>query len=380
MRALLLVVLVTLWGLTDTVNAAAQRPIVIAHRGASGYRPEHTLESYRLAIEMGADYIEPDLVSTRDGHLVARHEPNITATTDVASRPQFAARRATKTIDGIEESGWFTTDFTLAELRTLRAIQPREYRSREFDGRFPIPTFEEIVALAQSAAAARGRTIGIYPETKHPTWHCEQGLALEPVLLQALAHAGWTTRDAPVFIQSFEAGNLQWLRERTGVRLVQLLDGSGLAPDGQAQPARRWQASGACKLYGAPQLPTDFSKAESFARIAAYADAVGPWKRHLVGTRATQPGDRTETSRRTIEPSRFVALAHAAGLLVHPWTFRNETLHLAADYGGDPTAEYLQFFALGVDGVFADFPDTALAARTRFEREAAGGSEAPPAR
>jgi glycerophosphoryl diester phosphodiesterase len=350
----------------DTVTAVPATPIVIAHRGASGHRPEHTLEAYRLAIEMGADFIEPDLVSTRDGQLVARHEPNITATTDVASRPEFASRRTTKVVDGVQESGWFTTDFTLAELRTLRAVQPREYRSREFDGRFPIPTFEEIVALAKSESAARGRAIGIYPETKHPTWHCEQGLALEPRLLAALARAGWTTREAPVFIQSFEAGNLQWLRSRTGVRLVQLLDGAGLSPTGAALPARRWKAGGACTLFATVAPPDDFSTPDSFARIAAYADAVGPWKRHLVGSRATRADDATESSRRLGEPTRFVALAHAAGLAVHPWTFRNEPMHLAADYGGDAVAEYLQFFRMGVDGVFSDFPDTAIAARARL--------------
>jgi glycerophosphoryl diester phosphodiesterase len=358
-----------LGSLIDTVNAATARPLVIAHRGASGYRPEHTLESYRLAIEMGADYIEPDLVATRDGHLVARHEPNITATTDVANRPEFAARRTTKTVDGVEETGWFATDFTLAELRTLRAVQPREYRSREFDGRFPIPTFEEIVALAKGETAARGRTIGIYPETKHPTWHCEQGLTLEPLLLAALQRAGWMTRAAPVFIQSFEAGNLQWLRPRTGVRLVQLLDGAGLSPAGQAQPARRWQPTGACTQFAATAPPDDFTKPESFAFIATYADAVGPWKRHLLGSRATRADDTTETSRRLVEPSRFVTFAHAAGLAVHPWTFRNEPMHLAADYDGDPVAEYLQFYRLGVDGVFSDFPDTAIAARDRFEKD-----------
>jgi glycerophosphoryl diester phosphodiesterase len=372
--AVLLVTLssATLGSLVDTVNAAAARPIVIAHRGASGYRPEHTLESYRLAIAMGADFIEPDLVATRDGHLVARHEPNITATTDVASRPEFAARRTTRSIDGVTASGWFATDFTLAELRTLRAIQPREYRSREFDGRFPIPTFEEIVALAKSESAARGRSIGIYPETKHPTWHCEQGLSLEPRLLAALQRAGWTTREAPVFIQSFEAGNLQWLRTRTGVRLVQLLDGAGLSPSGQAQPAARWQPTGACTQFAATPPPADLSKPESFAFIATYADAVGPWKRHLLGSRATRADDATEQSRRLVEPSRFVTLAHAAGLAVHPWTFRDEPMHLAADYDGDPQAEYLQFFRLGVDGVFSDFPDTAIAARSRFERDPKG--------
>lgn len=343
-----------------------QGPIVIAHRGASGYRPEHTLEGYRLAIEMGADFIEPDLVSTRDGHLVARHEPNIAETTDVASRPEYAARRRKAMVDGVEMDGWFTTDFTLAELRTLRAVQPRADRSHEFDGRFPVPTLEEIIDLAQRESAARGRVIGIYPETKHPTWHCEQGLALEPVLLAALARVGWTTRESPVFIQSFEAGNLRWLRARTGVRLIQLVDGGPLTPEGQVTPAQRWQARGGCRLFDAELPPAHFDLPASFDVVARYADGIGPWKRRLVGARVTTPGAHEESRRHTIAPSRFVEWAHDAGLAVHPWTFRNEAKHLAADYGGDPAAEYLQFFALGVDGVFSDFTDTAVAARARF--------------
>ncbi|MFM7706496.1 MAG: glycerophosphodiester phosphodiesterase family protein, partial [Gammaproteobacteria bacterium] len=234
-------------------------PLVIAHRGASGHRPEHTLESYRLAIEMGADFIEPDLVSTRDGHLVARHEPDITQTTDVAQRPQFADRRRSATIDGVAHTGWFTVDFTLDELRTLRAVQPRPYRSKEFDGMFKVPTLQEIIALAKAGTAATGRTIGIYPETKHPTWHCEQGLPLERALLAALDAAGWTTREAPVFIQCFESGNLRWLRKRTGVRLVQLISGDGLEDDGRVQPPPRWQGTGACTLYPQGEVPTDFT-------------------------------------------------------------------------------------------------------------------------
>jgi len=341
-------------------------PLVIAHRGASGHRPEHTLESYRLAIEMGADFIEPDLVSTQDGHLVARHEPDITQTTDVAQRPQFADRRRSVTIDGVAHTGWFTVDFTLDELRTLRAVQPRPYRSKEFDGMFEVPTLQEIIALAKAGTAATGRTIGIYPETKHPTWHCEQGLPLERALLAALDAAGWTTREAPVFIQCFESGNLRWLRKRTGVRLVQLISGGGLEDDGRVQPPPRWQSTGACTLYPQGEVPTDFSDPRSFATIAEYADAVGPWKRHIVGSRrGARPeaaADDTERTRRTVAPSRFVELAHAAGLEVHPWTFRDEPMHLAADYGGDPAAEYRQFAALGVDALFSDFPDTAAAA------------------
>lgn len=350
---------------TVMTDLPLRTPLVIAHRGASGYRPEHTLESYRLAIEMGADFIEPDLVSTRDGRLVARHEPDITETTDVAQRPEFAARRRTARLDGVEHVGWFTVDFTLEELRTLRAVQPRPGRSKEFDGLFQIPTLEEIIALARSASAAGGRTIGIYPETKHPTWHCEQGLPLEPALLAALAEAGWTSREAPVFIQSFESGNLRWLRGQTGVRLVQLVSGGDLDADGRVQPPDRWSSAGGCTRYPQGDLPTDFTQAASFAQIATYADAVGPWKRHIIGTRRDAAGaatDKTERTRLTTAPTRFVELAHAAGLAVHPWTFRDEPQHLAADYAGDPTAEYRQFAALGVDALFSDFPDTAVRA------------------
>lgn len=340
-------------------------PLVIAHRGASGYRPEHTLESYRLAIEMGADFIEPDLVSTKDGHLVARHEPEIGTTTDVGSRPEFLDRQRTLIVDGATVTGWFTIDFTLAELRTLRAIQPRADRSKAFDGQFPIPTLEEIIDLARHESTKRERTIGIYPETKHPTWHCEQGLPLEPRLLATLESAGWTERSSPVFIQSFESGNLRWLRSQTNVRLVQLLDGGELRDDGTVAARPRWSSSGSCRLYEQGDLPQDFSQPATFAFFKEYADALGPWKRHLIGTRKTDSSDTSERTRRVTAATRFVELAHAAGLAVHPWTFRNEAIHLAADYGGDPAAEYRAFAELGVDAVFSDFPDTAVAAFSR---------------
>ena len=342
----------------DLENHSA--PLVIAHRGASGYRPEHTLESYRLAIEMGADFIEPDLVSTRDGHLVARHEPDISATTDVAQRSEFAARRRTAQIDGALVTGWFTTDFTLQELRGLRVVQPRADRSQAFNGLFTIPTFAEIIELARSESSRTGRRIGIYPETKHPSWHCEQGLPLEPVLLAMLEIVGWTGRDSPVFIQSFESGNLRWLQSRTSVPLVQLLEGGELQRDGTLQPMPPWQSQGGCRLYPQGSLPTDFTDPASFAQIAEYADAVGPWKRLLVGSRETDSSDSTERTRRLTPPTRFVELAHKAGLQVHPWTFRDEPMHLAADYAGDPRAEYAAFAALGVDAVFSDHPDTAV--------------------
>ncbi|MFZ9968138.1 MAG: glycerophosphodiester phosphodiesterase family protein, partial [Steroidobacteraceae bacterium] len=259
-----------------TAVTALAEPLVIAHRGASGHRPEHTLESYRLAIEMGADFIEPDLVATRDGHLVARHEPEIGATTDVAKRPEFASRRRTALIDGVEVTGWFTTDFTLAELKTLRAVQPHPDRSSEFDGLYEVPTLEEIIALARDAAVTRGRPVGIYPETKHPSWHCAQGLPLEPALLTALEAAGWTSRESPVFIQSFEAGNLRWLRERTQIRLVQLIGGGAIGPEGIPGPLPTLRMASDCPLYPI-ETPADLSQSgerrvKAFEEIAAYAD------------------------------------------------------------------------------------------------------------
>lgn len=348
-------------GCTSTMSttAAPRAPLVIAHRGASGYLPEHTLEAYLLGIEQGADFIEPDLVATRDGRLVARHEPNITATTDIASRPEFADRRRRYVIDGREEEGWFTVDFTLEELRTLRAVQPRPERPQQHNGLFSIPTFEEVIALARHESARRGRTIGVYPETKHPTWHCERGLPLEEPMLAALRAAGWTRRSDPVFLQSFESGNLRWLRSRTDLRLVQLIDAIGVDAEGRPLRAPRWSSARTCRLYPQGELPLDFDDPRSFAEVATYADVIAPWKRYIVGV---------DGANRLTPPTRFVQLARAAGLAVHTWTFRNEPAMLAEDYAGDPLREYAQFYALGIDGLFSDFPDTAVAARAKYLR------------
>jgi glycerophosphoryl diester phosphodiesterase len=304
-------------------------PIVIAHRGASGQRPEHTLAAYELGARQGADYIEPDLVSTRDGHLVARHENEISGTTDVADRPEFADRRATKTIDGVAMDGWFAEDFTLAELKTLRArerIPELRPGNAEYDGRYEIPTFQEVIDLAARLS------VGIYPETKHPSYHRSIGLPLEPALVDALRRNGLDHPGAKVFVQSFERENLQMLRAELGVPLVQLL-----GPRGAAAP-------------------------NDLRAIAEYADAVGPAKAHIV------PRDAAGAS---LPPTRFVEDAHAVQLLVHPYTFRRENSFLPAELrrGEDPAApgdlhaELRQFFRLGVDGVFADFPDLAAAAR-----------------
>ena len=341
-------------------------PLVIGHRGASGYLPEHTLQSYRLAIKLGADYIEPDVVATKDGHLIARHEPNITNTTDVRNHAEFAARRRTAVVDGVEETGWFASDFTLGEIKTLRAVQAFRERPQRFNGRFKIPTLEEVIALAKRESRKRHRRIGIYPETKHPTYHKSIGLPLEGRLVSALRRAGWNRRGAPVFIQSFEQSNLKKLNRMTPVRLVQLVDAFDVNPDGTlayAPPFDRpydWTVSGDPKLLA--RTFGFFATDEGLAEVSTYADGIGPWKRYIVST----TGTGTDAERSLLPPTDLIQRAHEHGLLVHTWTFRNEPFRLVSDYGGNPVNEYLQFYELGIDGVFSDFPDTAFAARELF--------------
>lgn len=320
-----------------------QPPIVIAHRGASADRPEHTLAAYALAIEQGADFIEPDLVSTRDHQLVARHENEISGTTDVAAHPEFAARKTTKTIDGESMSGWFTEDFTLAELKTLFArerLPQLRPANTAFDGKERIPTLAEIIALAKAASARTGRQIGIYPETKHPSYFRSIDLPLEPVLLQGLAAAGWTGKDSPVFIQSFEAGNLKRLHGQIQVRLIQLI-GDGVSADGVS--------------YDAMVTPAGLHD------IATYAAGIGPARDRIIPRSAAGVLGQATT---------LVADAHAAGLQVHPWTFRPENYFLAAPFrvGTDPLArgdaagEIRLWVEAGVDGIFSDLPAAAVEA------------------
>lgn len=373
--------------LTATVPAIAHdhqqdfeesAPLVIGHRGTAGYLPDHTLEGYALAIELGADYIEPDLVATKDGVLIARHEPNITATTDVADRPEFATRKRTILVDGALESGFFASDFTLAEIKTLRAKQPIPAdRPTQFDGKFQIPTFDEVIALAKRKSAETGRTIGIYPETKHPTYHQKLGLPLEDKLLAALTRAGWNHRHAPVFIQSFEQANLKALSKKTKVRLIQLVDADDVNADGSLAynaPFDRpydWTASGKPELLA--RTFGWFATDEGLDDIATYAYGIGPWKRYIVSTindgSVSGPG---EAARVLAEPTDLIERAHSRGIKVHTWTFRNEQRRLANDYAGNPINEYLQFYRLGIDGVFSDFTDTAIVARTLFKLEKDG--------
>ncbi|MDZ4673185.1 MAG: glycerophosphodiester phosphodiesterase [Gemmatimonadota bacterium] len=316
---------------------SVHRPLVIAHRGASGYLPEHTLEAYTLAVRQGADFIEPDLVMTRDGVLVARHENEIGSTTDVAKR--FPGRRTTRLVDGVEVDGWFVEDFSLEELRSVRARERLPFRDHAHDGRMAVPTWDEILALRARLTLETGRPIGVYPETKHPTYFRSIGLPLEEPLLEALTAHGLEGFDAPVFIQSFETGNLQWLRQRTGIRLVQLLESTGGPWD--------WTAKGMPGSYA------DLTTPAGLQRVAGYADAIGPHKRLVI----PEAPDGSLVAATTL-----VADAHAAGLLVHPWTFRSDPQFLHDAYAGIPARELRQFAALAVDGVFADFPDVAAAA------------------
>ena len=352
-------------------------PLVIAHRGASGYLPEHTLAAYKKAIDMGADFIEPDLVVTKDGVLVARHEPNITGTTDVESRPEFAGRKTTRKVDGIDETGWFVTDFTLAELKTLRAKQAMGERDQSFNGQFEVPTFREILDLLKTENAktsATGRMVGVYPETKHPTYHVQAGLPIEPRLLAILSEYGLNKKDSAVIIQSFEVNNLKELRKLTPVRLVQLIDGDDV------------DAAGKVTLAAPSEQPYDFvvnKDKRNFAdmltpaglkEIKSYADGIGPWKPYLasgalvMGTDGkpkdlNADGKINDSDRVALPPTSVIKDAHAAGLFVHAFTFRNEPRRLYADYKGDPKAEYQAFYKLGVDGLFSDFSDTAVSAK-----------------
>lgn len=337
------------------------RPALIAHRGASALRPEHTLAAYREAIAAGADFIEPDLVITRDGVLVARHENAIAilaadgslkeATTNVADRPEFASRKTTKTIDGQAITGWFVEDFTLAELKTLRArerIPAIRPANAQFNDRFEVPTLQEVIDLAKAESARTGRTIGIYPETKHPSYFQSIGLPLEPALLRLLQDNGWNHARAPVFVQSFEVENLRWMRERSTVRMVQLL-----APQGRPYDS---VARGTGPGYA------DMITPAGLAAIARYAQGIGPSKSMVIPV--VQGANAAPTS--------LVADAHRAGLLVHPWTLRPENAFLplrlkSAPVGdgtqrGNARADMEDFLRAGIDGVFTDDPAVGRAA------------------
>ena len=334
-------------------------PLVIGHRGASGYLPEHTLESYAKAIALGANVIEPDLVMTKDGFFVARHEPMLDSTTDVASK-FGAARMATKMLDGVSTTAYFTSDFTLAEIKTLRAIQPRANRPQEFNGLYGIPTLDEIVALAQSKGTA------IYPEVKHSTFHANifGAHVFEDKLVSTLHAAYGNSVNAPVFIQSFEISNLQYLNGQTNIRLVQLVDADDVNADGSVSLVDPYRQPYDVLLAGGTLTFAEMLLPGGLVNIKAYADGIGPWKPYLVKTVAdgvdrTGDGIINLNDRRVDGSTGVIESAHSTGLFVHAYTFRND----ASGYGfADPKAEMAYYMTLGVDGVFTDFADTGVAA------------------
>ncbi|WP_033324852.1 glycerophosphodiester phosphodiesterase [Streptomyces yerevanensis] len=330
-------------------------PTIIGHRGASGYRPEHTLGAYQLALDMGAHVIEQDLVPTKDGHLVCRHENDITGTTDVADHPEFAGRRTTKSVDGVSFTGWFTEDFTLAELKTLRAkerIPGNRPHNTLYDGRWDIPTFEEVLRWAEREGKKRGKEVWLHVETKHPTYFRGLGLGLEERLAKLLRKYGKHKKNAPVFLQSFEPSSIQRLNKLVDNPLVVLLSSANSRP---------WDFVQA----GDPRTVADLVKPEGLKWIASYAQGLGPTLDLII------PKD---ASGRLTRPTTLVEDAHDAGLILHPYTMRNENTFLPADFrkGTDPNAygdvfgAFQVYFETGIDGVFTDNPDTGLLAREDF--------------
>ncbi|MFI0091309.1 glycerophosphodiester phosphodiesterase [Streptomyces bobili] len=331
-------------------------PTIIGHRGASGYRPEHTLGAYQLALDLGADIVEAgDLVPTKDGHLVCRHEPEIGGTTDVASHPEFAGRRTTKVLDGVSLTGWFTEDFTLAELKTLRAterIPANRPHNTLYNGRWEIPTFEEVLNWQDEQTRKRGKQVWIYPELKHPTYFRRLGLNLEERVAKLLRRHGKDGRNAPVILQSFEPTSIQRLDKIVGNPLVVLLSGATTRP---------WDFV----ETGDPRTVADLVTVKGLREIAGYAQGIGPTLDLVIPKDAA--GNLTT-------PTTLVKDAHAAGLILHPYTMRNENPFLPANFRkgtdadayGDVFGAYRAYFATGIDGVFTDQPDTGRLAREDF--------------
>ncbi|MET8117037.1 glycerophosphodiester phosphodiesterase [Streptomyces prasinus] len=363
----------TVFGLGGTARAAEGRPgtsrrgggrglkglpvpTVIGHRGASGYRPEHTFGAYDLALDLGADIVEAgDLVPTRDGHLVCRHEPEIGGTTDVADHPEFAGRKRTKQLDGVSVTGWFTEDFTLAELKRLRAVEripANRPHNTLYDGRWGIPTFEEVLRWQDEQTRRRGKQVWIYPELKHPTYFRKLGLGTEELLARLLRKHGKDRRNSPVVIQSFEPTSIRRTSRLVGNPLAVLLSGANSRP---------WDFVES----GDPRRVADLVTPKGLEEIASYAQGIGPTLDLVIPRDAA--GNLTE-------PTTLVRDAHRAGLILHPYTMRNENPFLPADFrrGGDPDAygdvfgAFRAYFATGIDGVFTDHPDTALLAREDF--------------
>jgi len=316
------------------------KPLIIAHRGASGHTPEHTLHSYKLAVDMGADVFEPDLVITKDGTLIARHENEISKTTDVADL--FPDRKTIKVIDGKSIEGFFTEDFTLDEIRTLKTRERLPFRSQDENGLYPIATFEEVLQLRAELSQIHGQEIGIAPELKHSTYFRSINLPLEDKFIELIRKYQLEGVGAPVMVQSFEVSNLKYLHKKLPhIQIVQLLD------EVQERPADQ-----AAITYA------DMATEAGMEEIARYADWISPWKPYII------PFD--PQTKRLLKPTRFVELAQRQGLKVVPYTFRNENEFLSVEDQGRPKQEYWRFFELGVDAVFSDHPDTAVAVRRQF--------------
>jgi glycerophosphoryl diester phosphodiesterase len=352
-------------------------PLIIGHRGLPGLYPEEVIAGYEAAISGGTDALELDLQSSSDGVLFACHNVFLSDTTDVAQHPQFASRRTTRMVDGVATGpDWYISDFTAAELKTLRVRQPIATRSRQYDGLYPMATFQEIIDLAKRAMAAHpGRRIYVYPETKNPLYQRQLGRPLEEKLLAMLTKEGWNTPDAPVFVQSFDPASLRLMR-RLGLRtkVVQLIDGTGIdyrsgaitytSPD-TAKPFSWVQA-------GDPRTFAAMVTAAGLAEVKTYADGIGPWKPYILSARGVDAAGNPVTAlaeASNMPPTSLIADAHKAGLFVHAYTFRDEPQHLTRTYHGDPKAEYRAYFSLGVDGVFTDFSTTARSALTDWLKD-----------
>ncbi|MGW2746404.1 glycerophosphodiester phosphodiesterase [Streptomyces sp. NPDC001450] len=331
-------------------------PTIIGHRGAAGYRPEHTFGSYNLALDLGADVVEAgDLVPTKDGHLVCRHEPEIGGTTNVASHPEFADRKTTKVLDGVPTTGWFTEDFTLAELKTLRAVEripANRPHNTLYNGRWEIPTFEEVLKWQDEQTRKRGRQVWIYPETKHPTYFRKLGLALEERVAKLLRKYGKDSRNSPVILQSFEPSSIQKLNQLVDNPLVVLLSSATSRPYDFVEA-------------GDPRTVADLITPKGLREIAGYAQGIGPTLDLIIPKNA----DGTLG-----QPTTLVADAHKVGLVLHPYTMRNENPFLPAEYRkgsaadayGDVFGVFRTYFATGIDGVFTDNADTGVLARADF--------------
>jgi len=357
-------------------------PLIIGHRGLPGLYPEEVIPGYQAAIAAGTDALELDLQSSRDGVLFACHNVYLSDTTDVAQHPEFAARKKARMLDGVPTGpDWYISDFTAAELKTLRVRQPLPMRSKQYDGLYTLATLQEIIDLAKQAMAANPhRRINVYPETKNPLYQRKLGLPLEEKLLAMLNKEGWNTPDAPVFVQSFDPASLKLMRKLgLKTKVVQLIDGSDIdyrtgaityaSPD-TAKPFS-WLEAHDPRTFAAMVTPA------GLAELKSYADGIGPWKAYIVSAQGVDASGKPVPSLSQAEnapPTSLIAAAHQAGLFVHAYTFRNEPQYLTKTYHGDPKAEYRTFFSLGIDGVFTDFSNTARETLTDWLQQ--GGSNA----